>query len=146
MTAQFTTTRRIEFADTDMAGIVHFACFYRFMEQAEHDFFRSVGLGILNKQPDGTTISWPRVAAWCSFDAPAFFDDVLEVRMNVGRVGTKSLTLEFEFWRDDERIAHGWLKTVCCLLRPGEPMQPIEIPALYREKIAEPDPPTGEDP
>ena len=39
----FITHRRVEFSDTDMAGIVHFANFYRYMEQAEHDFFRSLG-------------------------------------------------------------------------------------------------------
>ena len=36
----FQTTRRIEFGDTDMAGIVHFANFFRFMEAAECEFLR----------------------------------------------------------------------------------------------------------
>ena len=40
MPPQFTYSRRIQFSDTDMAGIVHFANFYRFMEEAEHEMFR----------------------------------------------------------------------------------------------------------
>lgn len=60
MTAQFITTRRVEFADTDMAGIIHFANYYRYMEEAEHAFFRSLGLRIMQSQPDGSVIGWPR--------------------------------------------------------------------------------------
>ena len=42
----FTTTRRVDFGDTDMAGIMHFANFFRFMESAECDFWRSIGLSV----------------------------------------------------------------------------------------------------
>ena len=63
MLAQFISTRRVEFADTDMAGIIHFANYYRYMEEAEHSFFRSLGLSIMQPQPDGSVIGWPRVSA-----------------------------------------------------------------------------------
>ena len=46
MSTPFRTTRRIEFADTEMAGIVHFANFFRFMEAAEVEFLRSRGLSV----------------------------------------------------------------------------------------------------
>ena len=46
MTTPFVTTRRVEFGDTDMAGIMHFANFFRFMEAAETDFLRSLGLSV----------------------------------------------------------------------------------------------------
>ena len=46
MPLKFTFTRRVQFFDTDMAGIVHFANFYRFMEEAEHEMFRSLGFKI----------------------------------------------------------------------------------------------------
>ena len=46
MPAQFITTRRVEFADTDMAGIIHFANYYRYMEEAEHAMWRAAGLSI----------------------------------------------------------------------------------------------------
>ena len=42
----FRTTRRVEFGDTDMAGIIHFANFFRYMEAAETDFLRSLGLSV----------------------------------------------------------------------------------------------------
>lgn len=145
---QFTTSRRVEFCDTDLAGIVHFANFYKYMEQAEHDYFRSLGLSIMEKQADGTIIGWPRVSATCSFESPAFYEDILEARLCVSRKGVKSLTIEYEFWRGETRIARGRMKTVCCHFVQGEPMRSIAIPPRYDEKIQEaprpdesPDPP-----
>jgi YbgC/YbaW family acyl-CoA thioester hydrolase len=137
MTAQFITTCRVEFADTDMAGIIHFANYYRYMEEAEHAYFRSLGLSIMQPQPDGSVIGWPRVSASCSFEAPAYFEDVLEVRLHVVRKGTKSLNFEIEFWRGATRLAHGRLKTVCCLCRPGRPLESLVIPAEYADRIVE---------
>jgi YbgC/YbaW family acyl-CoA thioester hydrolase len=137
MAFQFTTTRRIEFAETDMAGIVHFANFYRYMEETEHEFFRSLGLSIMWKQDDETTIGWPRVSASCSFEATARFEEILEVRLRIERKGLKSLTMSFEFHRGETRIARGEMKTVCCLLEHGEPIRSIEIPPFIGEKIEE---------
>ena len=135
MAAQFVIHRRVEFADTDTAGILHFSSFLRYMEEAEHAYFRSLGLSIMEKQPDGTAIGWPRVAASCEFEAPAHFEEVLEIRMNVVRKGTKSLTMDFEFWRDNVRIARGRLTTACCIWKFGEPLRSIPIPPHISEKI-----------
>lgn len=137
MIAQFITRRRVEFSDTDMAGIIHFANYYRYMEEAEHAFFRSLGLSIMQPQPDGAVIGWPRVSASCSFEAPAYFEDELEVRLFVERIGVKSLNFLLEFWRDDTRLAHGRLKTVCCLCRAHQPLQSIAIPSEYTDRIHE---------
>ncbi|GAB4140770.1 MAG: thioesterase family protein [Planctomycetaceae bacterium] len=136
MSAQFTTTRFVEFSETDMAGIVHFANFYRYMEEAEHRFFRSLGLSIMDHQPDGSIIGWPRVAASCSFEAPAFYEDEIEIRLNVVNMGRRSLTIEAEFWRGETRLAHGEMKTVCCLIRHGEKISSMDIPNHYREKLS----------
>ena len=137
MTAQFITTRRVGFADTDMAGIIHFANYYRYMEETEHAFFRSLGLSIMQRQSDGAVIGWPRVSASCSFEAPAYFEDELEVRLSVIRKGVKSLSYEIEFWRGSTRLAHGRLKTVCCLCRAHQPLVSIAIPAEYSDRILE---------
>lgn len=137
MPSEFTTARRVEFADTDMAGIVHFTNFYRWMEQAEHEFFRSLGLEIIYPQEDGSIISWPRASASCSFKAPAYYKDVLDIELTVIRKGASSLTMKFEFSRDGTQIAVGELKTVCCRIRPDEPMEPIEMPPPYCDFLEE---------
>ena len=139
MTPQFTTTRRVEFCDTDMAGIAHFSSFYKWMEQTEHEYFRSLDLKINNPQPDGSVIGWPRVSAKCRFEAPAYYEDIIEIRLRVARKGIKSLNYELEFWRDETRLAQGEMKTACCLCRPGEALQSIAIPDEYTRRIIEAD-------
>ncbi len=137
----FIAQRRVEFAHTDMAGIVHFANFYRWMEEAEHEYFRSVGLNIMERQPDGTYIGWPRVNALCHFEAPAHHNDLLDLHVYVERIGFKSLTFFVEFWLGTRRLAYGRMKTACCICRPDGTLKSIEIPANYRERIIE-SPPT----
>lgn len=137
MTAQFVMRRRVEFSDTDMAGIVHFSSYYRYMEQTEHAFFRSLGLSIMETRPDGTVIGWPRVSASCSFEAPARFEDELDVHLIVERKGVKSLTMRYEFHRAGQRIAHGRMKIACCICRHNAPLESIPIPEHIDRLIAE---------
>lgn len=131
----FVTRRQVKFSETDMAGIVHFSNFYRWMEEAEHAYFRSLDLRIMEKQSNGTYIGWPRVSASCHFDAPARYEDEIEIRVDLERIGFKSLTYAIEFWRDSIRLAHGRLKTACCICRPDGTLESIEIPLAYRSLI-----------
>lgn len=137
MPSRFTYSRRVAFAETDMAGIVHFANFYRYMEEAEHAFFRSVGRSVSEHQPDGTFVGWPRVSANCSFKAPAHYDDVLDIQMIIERIGVKSLTVRYDFYRGETLLARGTMKIVCCIFRPGGPMESIPIPPEFAVHLEE---------
>jgi YbgC/YbaW family acyl-CoA thioester hydrolase len=132
MPRPFLTKRRIEFADTDMAGIVHFARFFNFMEEAEHAFLRSRGLSVVMVH-QGRQIGWPRVAASCDFLQPARFEDVLDIELALSRIGTKSLTYAAEFRLKADVMARGKLSCCCCLIEHGKPMQPIALPADIRQ-------------
>ena len=68
--SEFRTRRRIEFADTDMGGLVHFSRFFVFMETAEHELLAALGATIHMTLEDGRTIGWPRVAASCEYLSP----------------------------------------------------------------------------
>lgn len=134
--------RRVEFCETDMAGIVHFSNFYRYMEQAEHEFYRALGLSLMIHEPDGAIVSWPRVSATCSFKSPAYYNDMLAIRVRVERKGVKSLTFKFDLHRGEPDgtstwIATGQMKTVCCRFRPGKPLESIEIAPPFSELIEE---------
>ncbi len=137
MTSFFETTRRVEFCETDMAGIVHFSNFYKWMEQAEHEFFRSLGLTIVNHQSDGMTIGWPRVSANCRFESPAKYEDVITVRLTVQRIGVKSLTYDCQFSIEGRPVAKGTMKTVCCTISHGRSLTSLEIPDEYLSKLSE---------
>jgi len=137
MTSSFETTRRVEFCETDMAGIVHFSNFYRWMEQAEHEFFRSLGLTIVNHHSHDKTIGWPRVSANCRFESPARYNDVLDIELTVQRIGVKSLTYDVRFSLDGRAVAKGTMKTVCCTITADEGLRSIEIPEEYTSKLSE---------
>lgn len=134
MTTCFVTTRRVEFCDTDAAGIMHFVAFFRMMEQAEHDLLRSVGLSVVQHDAEGT-LSWPRVAARCEFKAAARFEELLEIEVRLARLGERSITYAHRFVRDGVVLAEGEITAVCCRMVPGKPPQPVTIPAVFREKL-----------
>lgn len=127
----FRATRRVEFADTDMAGIVHFSNFFRYMEAAEVEFLRSRGLSV-KFEWEGEPISFPRVAASCDFEKPAYFGDILEIAVQIERLGRKSVTYFFQFSKGSEAIAHGRVTSCCCRVTPDRGIEPIEIPARLR--------------
>jgi YbgC/YbaW family acyl-CoA thioester hydrolase len=133
--APFRTTRRVEFADTDMAGLVHFSNYFRYMEAAEVEFLRSHGLSVA-MQPEGEAkISFPRVSASCDFLRPVRFEDVLDVIVTVSNVGRKSVTYAFEFFKGPELVARGQVSTVCCRVGPGRVLESIEIPTVVRQVL-----------
>lgn len=137
MASSFETTRRVVFCETDMAGIVHFSNFYRWMEQVEHDFYRSLGLTIVNEQSDGTILGWPRVSCSCRFLSPAKYEDVVNVRLTVQRIGVKSITYDVEFDIDGRPVARGTMKTVCCRVAHGAGLESIAITEEYLSKLEE---------
>jgi acyl-CoA thioester hydrolase len=125
MPTPFHTTRFVEFADTDMAGIMHFSAFFRFMEAAEHALLRSLGLSVF-KEIGGEVITFPRVAASCEYHSPARCEEVLEIEVTVDRVGTKSVTYGFKFSHNGRDVATGKMTSVCCRVPHGG--QPVSIP------------------
>ncbi len=136
MAEKFITKRRVEFCETDAAGIVHFASYLCYMEQAEHELLRSLGLSVCEPQADGWHLSWPRVHVECDFQGTAKFEDVLQISVSVPRLGKKSVTYDFEFERGVEKIAKGRVTAVCCNVKSGQPLQSVFIPQKYSELLA----------
>jgi 4-hydroxybenzoyl-CoA thioesterase/acyl-CoA thioester hydrolase len=133
MSKPFCTTRRVEFRDTDAAGIAHFSAFLFYMESVEHELLRHLGLSVLWSDPDGP-ISWPRVSVSCDYAGAARFEEVLDVKLRVARLGEKSVTYDFEFTCAGRPIANGRTVAVCCRLLPGAP-QSLRIPEPIAERL-----------
>jgi acyl-CoA thioester hydrolase len=134
MSTIFRTTRRVEFSDTDAAGMMHFVAFFRMMEQAEHELLRSVGLSVV-MHDDGGQMSWPRVVARCEFAAAARFEDVLEIEVRIARLGQRSLTYAHRFLRAGQLLASGEVTSVCCHIREGARPESMPIPSMFAEKL-----------
>lgn len=134
MATTFVTTRRVEFSDTDAAGIMHFAAFFRMMEQAEHDLLRSVGLSVVMHDAVGN-ISWPRVNAKCDFQSAARFEELLEIEVRITRLGKRSVTYSHRFLRGGEQLASGEVTSVCCRIRERKSPKSITIPSAIVKKL-----------
>ena len=106
MATTFQITRRVQFAETDMAGILHFANYYRLMEEVEHAFWRSVGHSVHFRDHD-REVGWPRVNVGCDYFAPARFEDVLDLSLTVSELSTTKVRFQIEFARDGNLIARG---------------------------------------
>ena len=133
----FRTTRRVEFVDTDMAGIVHYSNFFRFMEGAEVDFLRARGLSVALPWHD-KKLGLPRVAAQCDYLRPAFFEDMLDIDVTLKNVGRKSITYGFDVSRAGELLARGQITCVCCLVLGPRKIESIEIPEDFRARLLAP--------
>ena len=136
MAYKFQTQRKIEFSDTDMAGIVHFSRYYVFMETAEHEFFNSIGTSIVSTI-DGNKISWPRLTASFDFYSPMRFEDIIDIQLLVVKKGTKSITYQCILKKGDELVARGKMAAVCCTCNPGEAMKAVAIPEQIASLIEE---------
>src|SRR4051794_41932274 len=106
MASPFIYSRIVQFAETDLAGIAHFANFFRWMEEAEHAYFRSVGLSVRTEYQE-MEIGWPRVSTSCDFIVPARFEDQVQIEVRIAKMGEKSISWEMEFSRDGVRLAVG---------------------------------------
>lgn len=121
--------RRVNFHECDGARIVHFSNFYRYMEEAEHAFWRAAGLRLTTVPHLG----FPRVSATFDFHAPLTFDDVFEVTLRIAAIGRTSIRYACAIRRDDIAIATGAMTMVCVDI--GPPMRAVPLPAELRERI-----------
>ncbi|MGJ8673352.1 acyl-CoA thioesterase [Rubritalea sp.] len=98
--------RRVNFGDTDLAGIVHFTNILRYVEEAEHAAMFSVGVAPISKKG-----GFPKVHIDCDYRSPLRFGDVAEVRVEIVKVGGKSLSWEFSVTVAGKTVAEGSLVT-----------------------------------
>ena len=130
----FMTCKRVEFCDTDMAGMMHFSNFFRFMEFAEQEFRRSRGLSVAWVEGVGH-FGFPRVSASCDYVKPARFEQILDIAVTIEKIGTKSITFGFSFTNEGEEIARGVMTSVCCLVGSAGAINSVSIPPQIRKKL-----------
>ena len=139
--ASLKTRRRVEFRDTDAAGIVHFSAFFFWMESAEHELLRSAGLHVFERHPDGSEYSWPRVSVSCDYRSALRFGEEVDINVHVAELGRSSVTYRFVFEHDDRTAAEGRVVAVRCQVRPGGRLEAVAIPADIVARLTTAGPP-----
>ena len=128
----FVYRRRVQFAETDLAGIAHFAMLFQYMEEAEHALWRAAGLTIAKAHED---VGWPRVSSRFDFKAPLHFEDEFDVYVTMGKVTRSTITWECRVMRAETLIGEGSSTTVHVDKKPGEALKSKEIPARILDAL-----------
>lgn len=125
----FRYLRRIQFAETDLAGIVHFSWYFRYMEEAEHALWRAAGLSVA---ADG--LHWPRVAASCEYTQPLRFEDEIEVTVRAG-FGRRRMEYGCIIAHDGVTVCTGTMTSVCARFDESGVLETIDVPAEIVERL-----------
>ena len=128
--SEYRLRRRVHFHETDVAGIVHFSVFFKYMEEAEHAMWREAGLSI---HAVGDNIGWPRVASAFEFYRPLRFEDEFDVHLRITEMTNKTIRYECTLTKNDEKIASGSMTIARVQKKPT--MRGIEIPRDVRDRI-----------
>lgn len=124
--------RRVQFSETDAAGIVHFSNFFRFFEDAEHALWREAGLSI---HETDSPIGWPRVSASCEYHRALKFEQEFEVSVAIAELSRRTIRYEGTITRDGERVASATWKIACVSKLPDGSMKSTEIPTAVAERL-----------
>ena len=140
MIYEYKITKQVEFSHTDMAGIMHFSNFYRFMEAVEHDMVRSFGKSIVGEiDVEGNHLGWPRVNAECSFYAPLKFEDTVELHLVVREIRNATMRYEviFNNLKDTGPIesARGFITVVFVKVNSDGKMSATPLPKWFHSEI-----------
>jgi len=136
MSPEHECTRRVQFYETDPAGVVHFSWYLRYMEEAEHALWRQTGLSI---SPIGAEVSFPRVSASVDFHAPLRFEDVVEIRIRIASTTRRTIEYVCTMACKGTSVATGRM-TVACVENVDGRMRAVDIPDKIRVRLGVPDP------
>jgi acyl-CoA thioester hydrolase len=125
-------TRRVQFYETDAAGIVHFSWFFRFMEEAEHALWRAAGLSIA---PPGSPYGFPRVSATCDYKSPLRFEDEVDVHVRIVEMTGKSLRYACTVSAGSRVAAELGMTVLCVTSDAAGAMRATSLPAHVRDRL-----------
>jgi acyl-CoA thioester hydrolase len=123
---------RARFAETDAMRIVHHTAYFVWFEVARTELLRSLGLPYTEIQKRGFGI--PLVEAFANYKAPAKYDDEVEVKITVGKIGRSSLRMDYEVVKLPGRELLCVGHTVHVLV--GGDGKPHKVPDDLRERLS----------
>jgi len=119
--------------------MVHFANFFRYMEEAEHALWRAAGMSIdspsLASASSGAAgfphqhLKWPRVSAAFDFKRPLRFEDEFEIHVGIAAVSTRTIQYNHTIMRGDITVGVGTVTAACVQLDANHMLKAVEIPA-----------------
>lgn len=119
-------TVRVYYEDTDMAGIVYYANYLRYIERGRSDWVREIGIDQLGMKDGGVVFAVRKIEA--EYIQPARFEDVLEVRTTLDSLSAARMVMAQEVWRGPDLLFTAKVQIVCI----GAAGKPTRLPAELR--------------
>jgi acyl-CoA thioester hydrolase len=119
---------RVRWVDTDASGRIHYTAAFRYVETAEWELFRKIGIPL---HGHGKGLGFPRVAVSATFHVPLYADDDIAVHIGPERVGNTSITFAFEVFKEDTRCISGKITAVFV----DDQDKPMPIPDAIRTAL-----------
>ncbi len=117
---------RVYYEDTDLAGIVYYANYLKFIERGRSEWVRELGVDQVAMKAEGIVFAVARVEA--DYIQPARYDDELTVETTVDRLTPARLVVKQVVMRDDQRLFEA-LVTIVAIDNAGKP---VRLPAAIR--------------
>ncbi|MBE1291698.1 MAG: tol-pal system-associated acyl-CoA thioesterase [Rhodobacteraceae bacterium] len=125
----YTLPIRVYYEDTDMAGIVYYANYLKFIERGRSEWVREIGMDQHDMKAEGIVFAVRRVE--CDYLGSAVLDDLLTVETEVANVTAARLVMEQRVKRGEEVLFHAMVTVVCM----NEAGQPVRLPANIRQMV-----------
>jgi acyl-CoA thioester hydrolase len=128
---------RVYYEDTDSGGVVYYANYLKYLERARTELLRSYGFE-QDQLIEQEGIIFAVRALQIEYRKPARFNEMLQVSVNVTKVGNASFTCEQVITRDaDETVLCQAQVKLACL--NAENFQPQAIPKFLIREITRAD-------
>jgi acyl-CoA thioester hydrolase len=130
---EFRLRRRVQFHETDAAGIVHFSRYILYMEEAEHALWRAAGLSI---SPKDSPIGWPRTAVSFEYHRPLRFEEEVDVVVRIVAIEERTIRYSCQLLRGEEKVATGSMTIACVAKSSDDRMRSAPIPEDVAARLA----------
>jgi acyl-CoA thioester hydrolase len=122
---------KIYYADTDCGGVVYYANYLRYFEQARTEFLEAGGVNLRQLMNEG--IIFVVAEAHLKYLAPGRYGDILLIESSVDKIGAASVIFHHRVTREKtgEPLAEGTVKLVCV----GRDMKPVRLRSSVIEAL-----------
>lgn len=121
---------RVYYEDTDLAGLVYYANYLKFIERARSEMVREAGVDQVAMKAQGVVFAVRKLAA--DYLLPARYDDTLIVETTLTALKGARFSMAQQVLREDARLFTAMVEVVCL----NEAGRPLRLPDDIRQKIA----------
>ena len=125
---------KVRYVETDAQGHVFFGHYYTYFDVAMMEYMRAIGFSYQDLLKNGMDLLY--VESLCRHQAPAYYDEVLNVHSRIGNIGKSSLTFEFTIYKEDsdQLVVTGHIVAVNV---DKDTRQPMRVPDALRQAVQE---------